>query len=215
MFFFSRLHLWFVCPGQAGSSGEGQPGLPGAACGDGGSVGQLLVSSLLPGRQTETAGTGWQGGILNHLIHVSVFDQTVKTWFDISASSPLVLELNWTDLLFLARVCFWSWIPLELLFLPSSLFSLSSYIWKINVQVETKSITPLVCVSRRPLNPELPEVTAGDPELWPRWENAWLMKFFCFFSSSGNYHLLLGKLLPGGCWAGSEVPWLKGKLKSH
>lgn len=54
----SRLHLWFVRPGQAGSSDEGQPGLPGAACRDGGSVGQLLMSPLLPGRQTETAGTG-------------------------------------------------------------------------------------------------------------------------------------------------------------
>lgn len=63
----SRLRSWYVCPGQAGSSGEGQPGLPGAACRDGGSVGQLLVSSLLPGRQTETAGTGWQGGILYNL----------------------------------------------------------------------------------------------------------------------------------------------------
>lgn len=130
------------------------------------------------------------------------------------------------------RRLFWSWTGKIYFFWPVSVsdpesrcscsscppplfFSLLSYICKINVQVERKSITPLVCVSRRPLNPKLPEVTAGDPELWPRWENAWLMKFFCFFLSSGNYHLLLRKLLPGGCWAGSEVPWLKGKLNFH
>lgn len=35
----------------------------------------------------------------------------------------------------------------------------------------------------------------------------------CF--SSGNYHLLLRKLLFGRCWAGAEVPWLEGKLNSH
>lgn len=49
--------------GQAASSGESQPSVPGAAGGDGSAVGQLLVSPLLPGRQTETAGPGRQGTV--------------------------------------------------------------------------------------------------------------------------------------------------------
>lgn len=53
--------LFYVHPGQAASSGEGQPGIPGAAHRDGSSVEQLLMSPLLPGWQTETAGAGRQG----------------------------------------------------------------------------------------------------------------------------------------------------------
>lgn len=48
----------------------------------------------------------------------------------------------------------------------------------------------------------------------PLRENEWLMEYFSLFFSLGNYHLLLRKLLSGGCWAGSEVPWLKSKLNS-
>lgn len=67
---------------------------------------------------------------------------------------------------------------------------------------------------RKPLNPKLTGGTTGNPALWPLWENTWPIKYFLFFSS-GNYHLLLRKLLSGGCWAGSEIPWLQSKLNSH
>lgn len=55
----SVLHLWYVHTGQAEGSGVGQPGVSGPVSWDGGSVGQLLMSPLLSGRQTKTAGAGW------------------------------------------------------------------------------------------------------------------------------------------------------------
>lgn len=67
----SCMHLLYVHPGQSVCFGEGQQGIPGASRWGRGSVGQLLVSSLLSGRPTETAGARPQGGILYHLMQSS------------------------------------------------------------------------------------------------------------------------------------------------
>lgn len=152
--------VFFIHPGQAGSSGEGQPGVPGAAHWDGVSVEQLLRSHVLSGRQAETAGAGRQG------------------WCEVLASFGVGCQ----DQMYLMVACF---VTCHFLcrFHVISWFGHEFY-------------TPTQ----------------------PFHENMWPMLFVCpdfFFFFPGNHNLLLRKLLFGRRRAGSEVPWLEGKLNQE
>lgn len=87
---------------------------------------------------------------------------------------------------------------------------------KLNISecvVELVSVFKVVPF-RKPLNVTCKRCTPDDPVL-RKWLMVMVPEAFLFFFSSGNYNLLLRKLLSGGCRAGSEVPWLKGNITHY